>query len=58
MKEQILGIIRHVFTFVGGLLVAKGLVDESNITELSGAILSVIGAVWSIISKKTAEPTA
>jgi len=30
-KEQILGIIRHSLTFIGGIFVMKGLVDESTI---------------------------
>ena len=38
-KEQILGIVRHALTFIGGALVAKGLATE------------VVSNVLSIISK-------
>jgi hypothetical protein len=50
-KEQILGIIRHTLTFVGGVLVMKGLVDEATFTELTGAVFTLIGGVWSIVEK-------
>lgn len=50
-KEQILGIIRHTLTFVGGVLITKGLIDESLANELSGASLTLIGGIWSIIEK-------
>jgi hypothetical protein len=50
-KEQILGIIRHTLTFVGGVLFAKGLIDENLANELSGASLTLIGGIWSLIEK-------
>jgi hypothetical protein len=53
-KEVILGIVRHALTFVGGVLVAKGLVDSAMAQELSGAVLTLIGGVWSIFAKKDA----
>jgi hypothetical protein len=49
--DQVLGIIRHTLTFVGGLLVMKGLVDETTITEIIGGIVTLTGAIWSIIAK-------
>ena len=52
MQEKVLGILRHALTFVGGLIVTKGLIDESLYLELSGAILTIIGGVWSVLSKK------
>jgi hypothetical protein len=51
-KEQVLGIIRHTLTFVGGVLITKGLVDEATFLELSGAALTLVGGIWSIIDKK------
>lgn len=50
-KEQKLGVIRHVLTFVGGILLAKGLVDESLMTDLVASIMVIIGGVWSVASK-------
>lgn len=52
MQEKVIGIIRHVLTFGGGFVVAKGLIDESLYLELSGALLTLIGGVWSVLSKK------
>jgi hypothetical protein len=51
-KEQVLGLLRHSLTFIGGLLVAKGLVDDALVAELSGAILTLVGGAWSILVKK------
>ena len=50
-KEQILGILRHSLTFLGGLLVMKGLVDETTATEIIGGVITLVGAVWSVIEK-------
>lgn len=50
-KEQFLGIVRHVLTFVGGFLVMQGLVDEAMATEISGAVVTLAGGIWSIIDK-------
>lgn len=50
-KEQLLGIIRHVLTFVGGVLVAKGLATEVLSQELIGAAMTLVGGIWSIMEK-------
>jgi hypothetical protein len=54
MKDQLLGLIRHTLTFVGGIIVAKGLVDESLSEEVIGGVMTLVGAVWSIVNKKKA----
>ncbi len=51
-KEQILGIVRHTLTFVGGIIVMKGLVDEATITEIIGGVMTLTGTIWSVINKK------
>lgn len=51
-KEQVLGIVRHSLTFIGGIFVMKGLVDETMVTEVVGGIISLIGTIWSIVTKK------
>ena len=51
-KEQILGIVRHALTFIGGIVVMKGLVDEAVVTEIIGGAMTLTGAIWSIIDKK------
>lgn len=50
-KEQVLGIVRHTMTFVGGILIAKGLIDEGVVTEITGAILTLVGSIWSVVEK-------
>jgi len=54
MKDQILGLIRHALTFVGGLIVAKGLVDDVLFQEIAGGVMTLVGAIWSVASKKSA----
>lgn len=54
-KEQILGIIRHIFTFVGGIVMMKGWLDETTFMELSGALITIIGSIWSVLSKPKVE---
>ena len=51
-KEQVMGIVRHALTFIGGIGVMKGLVDETVITEVIGGVMTFVGAGWSILDKK------
>lgn len=51
-KEIVLGLVRHALTFIGGILITKGLLDESSAQELSGSLLTLIGGIWSVINKK------
>lgn len=50
-KDQVIGIVRHALTFVGGIIVTKGLIEESTLMEIIGSISTLIGAIWSIIEK-------
>lgn len=51
-KEQILGIIRHGLTFVGGILVIRGYIDETIVAEIIGGLMTLVGTIWSVFSKK------
>lgn len=51
-KEQILGVLRHVLTFAGGILVFRGVLDDTLLQELVGGVVTLAGTVWSVISKK------
>jgi hypothetical protein len=53
-KEQVLGIVRHGLTFIGGLLITKGMLDQSTLSELIGAATTLVGTIWSIMNKKQA----
>lgn len=51
-KDKVLAIVRHFLTFAGGVLVTQGYVDADMYLELSGAMMTLIGGVWSIVDKK------
>lgn len=51
-KEELLGIVRHGLTFIGGIVITGGLIDSSLYSELSGGILTLAGVIWSIIDKR------
>jgi len=51
-KEQVLGIIRHALTFIGGILVIKGITTAVISNEVIGAVMTAVGAVWSVIKNK------
>jgi len=51
-KEQIMGIIRHALTFVGGIVVMKGWADNGVVVEIIGGAMTLTGAIWSIVDKK------
>ena len=53
-KEQLLGIVRHSLTFIGGIFIAKGLIDEGILNELMGGAIALTGAIWSIVVKNKA----
>lgn len=52
-QDQVMGIIRHTLTFVGGILVMKGLLSDAMSTEIIGGVMSLVGAIWSVMSKKS-----
>ena len=39
-------------TFVGGIAVMKGYADEATVTEIIGGVMTLAGAIWSVIAKK------
>lgn len=57
MNDKLLGIIRHGLTFLGGVLVTQGVIDDALFAELFGAAMTLIGGVWSIIDKNKTETT-
>jgi hypothetical protein len=56
-KEMVLGVIRHILTFGGGLLATKGWVEDVDVATGVGAAVTLIGLVWSIIQKRHAAAT-
>ena len=53
-SEAILGIIRHVLTTAGGALVANGTLDANQLNTGAGALVVLIGVIWSVVAKKKA----
>jgi hypothetical protein len=51
-KEQVMGLVRHGLTFIGGILVAKGLASEGQIMDMVGMLMTFVGTVWSVLSNK------
>jgi hypothetical protein len=51
-RDIVLGLLRHSLTFIGGVLVARGIADESQVADLIGGLTTMIGAIWSIMAKK------
>ncbi len=50
-QNVIMAIVRHGLTFLGGILIAKGIISESAAGEISGLIMTAIGTIWSIVEK-------
>jgi len=53
-KEQVYGLIRHGLTAAGGVCVTLGYIDEDVVPELIGALMTIVGIVWSYQAKKKA----
>ena len=50
--EQLLGILRHLLTGVGMILVTVGVLDSEATETIIGLLLSVVSVFWSVKSKK------
>lgn len=56
-KDQILGLFRHVVTFAGGILVARGKLDPAAVESIVGALVTLVGVFFSMVSpEKTPVP--
>ena len=53
--DQIGGIVRAILTAVGGIVVAKGWTDGATFTLISGAIVTIAGALWSIYTNRSGK---
>ena len=51
MTEHTAGMVRHVLTSLGGLMVMLGYTDEMTMATVVGAIMTLVGFVWSWKSK-------
>lgn len=51
-RDTILGLIRHLLTYGGGIVTAKGYADADDVSTIVGALVALAGAAWSIIEKR------
>lgn len=51
-KDTILAILRHAATFGGGVLTSQGLASADDINTGAGALVTLVGVVWSILEKR------
>lgn len=52
-KDIVLGLVRHVITAAGGLVIGKGYVDASTLDAAVGAIVTLVGIGWSVVDKRS-----
>ena len=50
--ETIAGVIRHVLTFGGGYVVAKGWADDATVQQGIAGIVAIGTVIWSAAAKK------
>ena len=55
-SDVILGVVRHVLTFGGGFLASAGVIAASDVEMAVGAIVTLVGIVWSALQKKKMAP--
>jgi hypothetical protein len=51
-QEQIMGIIRHALSAIGGLASYKGWLNAEESEQLIGILLLVVATLWSVAAKK------
>jgi hypothetical protein len=51
MSEHMAGMVRHVLTSVGGLMIMMGYADEATVTAVVGAAITLMGFAWSWMAK-------
>lgn len=52
MNPELSGIIRHILTMVGAVLVAKGYGDAVGMESIIGGAMAVLGIAWSMYAKR------
>jgi len=50
-KKEIGGLLRHVATIAGGVLIAKGTLTTDSFHMILGASASIVGTGWSFVNK-------
>ena len=50
-KKEIGGLLRHLATIAGGVMIAKGSLTTDSFTMILGSVSSLIGTGWSFVNK-------
>jgi len=58
MQSAIIALLRHLLTFIGGTLVAKGILDTATLTEIIGSVLTLLSVGWMAVEKVKGKPEA
>jgi hypothetical protein len=51
-KTEVYGVVRAVLAAVGGFVVARGWIDSETAVALTGALATIVAAVWSVKEKR------
>ena len=46
--DKMFSMIRHTLTFLGGILVSKGILTEVMFDDILGSALALFGVLWSL----------
>ena len=56
MKAAVIALLRHLLTFIGGTLVAKGIIDTTTLTEIIGSVITLLSVGWMALDKSKEVP--
>lgn len=56
MGAAIAGIIRHIITAIGGGMVTNGTISGDQLEAVIGAVVTIVGVIWSVFSKRNQNP--
>ncbi len=52
MDNEVRGIVRHIFTTIGGGFVTAGYISQDDLSMVAGGVAVVAGILWSLLSKR------
>ena len=56
MQSAVIALLRHLLTFIGGTLVAKGILDSATLKEIIGVLITLLSVGWMAVEKVKAKP--
>lgn len=54
-KRELMSIVRHTLTFLGGVIMMLGVGSSEIIMEMVGSAVGLTGLIWSIIEKNNRD---